>query len=114
MSQPPDPDHRSDADHRSDPDRRSDDHWLVRPATIRKLWWGLGIVLALTVAAQAVISIKGYFTVDGWFGFGAVFGFLACLLMVLGAKALGFLIKRDQDYYRADTDAAATDDHDHA
>jgi uncharacterized membrane protein len=58
------------------------------------------VVLALTVAAHAVFDVKGYFGVDGWYGFGAIFGFLACVMMVVVAKGLGFLLKRDQDYYR--------------
>ncbi len=74
-------------------------HWLVRPATIRKLWFGFSAVLALVVLAQAVIYIKGYFGVDGWFGFGAVYGFVSCLLMVLVAKVLGTVLKRPQNYY---------------
>jgi sterol desaturase/sphingolipid hydroxylase (fatty acid hydroxylase superfamily) len=76
-----------------------DDHWLARPATIRLLWRLFAIVLALLVLAQALIYVKGYFGVDGWFGFGAAFGFLACLAMVLFAKALGYLLKRDEGYY---------------
>ena len=76
-----------------------DDHWLTRPATVRKLWIGFSIVLALTVLAQIFIKIKGYFGLDGTFGFGAWFGFLACLAMVLVAKALGVLLKRREDYY---------------
>lgn len=84
---------------------QQDDHWLVRPATIRKLWWGFSIVLALTVVAQLGIYIKGYFAVDGWIGFGAVFGFLSCLAMVLVAKAMGYVLKRDENYYsREQTD----------
>jgi hypothetical protein len=79
-------------------------HWLVRPATIRKLWWGFGVVLALTVAAQWVIYVKGYFGVDGWFGFGAVYGFFSCLAMVLVAKLLGLFLKRPDDYYRKEQD----------
>lgn len=79
-------------------------HWLVRPATIRRLWWGFAIVLALTVAAQLFIYVKGYFGADGWFGFGAVFGFLSCLAMVLVAKGLGFFLKRDENYYAAGDD----------
>ena len=75
------------------------DHWLVRPATIRKLWWAFSIVLALTVAAQFIIYVKGYFGVDGWFGFGAAYGFLSCLAMVLVAKGLGVVLKRGEDYY---------------
>jgi hypothetical protein len=79
-------------------------HWLVRPTTIRRLWWAFAVVLALTVAAQFFIYVKGYFGVDGWFGFGAFFGFLSCLAMVLFAKALGILLKRNEDYYAGDDD----------
>ncbi len=75
--------------------------WLVRPATIRKLWFGFSAVLALVVMAQTVIYVKGYFGVDGWFGFGAVYGFVSCLLMVLVAKLLGVALKRPQGYYDA-------------
>lgn len=87
------------------PDRK-EPHWLVRPATIRKLWWGGGLVLALTVVAQLVIKVKGYFGVDDWPGFGAVYGFACCLVMVLFAKALGLLLKRPEDYYTRDEDDA--------
>ena len=79
-------------------------HWLTRPATIKKLWWGFSTVLALTIAVQLVIYVKGYFGVDGWFGFGAVFGFLSCLTMVLVAKGLGYVLKRNEDYYAAGDD----------
>ena len=74
-------------------------HWLVRPSTIRKLWIGFSAVLALIVLAQVLIYVKGYFVVDGWFGFGAVYGFVCCLMMVLVAKLLGVVLKRPQEYY---------------
>ncbi|MCF2949194.1 hypothetical protein L0668_13825 [Paraglaciecola aquimarina] len=74
-------------------------HWLVRPSTIRKLWIGFSIVLALTVLAQTVIYVKGYFGFDAWFGFGAVYGFTSCLIMVLIAKLLGLVLKRPENYY---------------
>jgi uncharacterized membrane protein len=77
-------------------------HWLVRPSTIRKLWIGASIVLALVVLAQTVIYVKGYFGFDGWFGFGAVYGFFSCLIMVLVAKLLGKLLKRPEDYYHSE------------
>lgn len=81
-------------------------HFLGRPGVIRRLWWGFSIVLALTLVAQAAFPVKGYFTVDGWFGFGAVYGFLSCLAMVLIARALGAVLKRPRDYYREDGDDA--------
>lgn len=80
----------------SQPER---DHWLARPENIRLLWRGFWVVLGLTVAAQFFIPVKGHFGIDGWFGFGAVFGFFSCLAMVLVAKALGYSLKREEDYY---------------
>ena len=87
-------------------DPRKDDAWLVRPESIRLLWrifWG---VLALTVIAQLWIKIKGYAGIDGWIGFGAAYGFLCCLAMVLAAKALGVVLKRDENYYATKQDDA--------
>jgi len=75
------------------------DHWLARPATIRRLWQVFAAVLVGLVALQFVFKVKGYFGIDGWFGFGAAFGFLSCLAMVLVAKGLGFFLKRPEDYY---------------
>jgi uncharacterized membrane protein len=81
------------------------DAWLARPTTIRALWWAFAALLALSVAAQALFKVKGYVGADGWFAFGAVYGFLSCLAMVLVAKGLGHVLKRNQDYYReADDD----------
>lgn len=85
---------------------RDDKHWLTRPETVRKLWWVFSIVLALTVLAQLVFYVKAYFTVDGWFGFGAIYGFVSCLLMVLFAKGLGVILKRPNDYYAERDDDA--------
>ena len=75
------------------------DHWLVRTTTIRLLWRFFLVVLALTVLAQTLIDVKGYFGMDGWFGFAAIYGFLACLIMVILAKRLGRFLKRDESYY---------------
>lgn len=82
----------------------ADDHWLARPTTIKLLWRVFAAVLALTVLAQLVFDVKGYFGVDGWFAFGAVFGFLSCLAMVLVAKGLGLVLKRGEDYYESGED----------
>ena len=81
-------------------DKQNDDSWLTRPATIRRLWVAGIAVLLATLLAEFFIPTKGYFGIDDWPGFGAVFGFVSCLLMVLFAKALGLLLKRREDYYR--------------
>ena len=84
--------------------KHQQDAWLARPNTIRLLWKLFFGVLALTVIAQFFIKVKGYFVVDGWLGFAAIFGFVCCLLMVLAAKVLGLILKRDQSYYKGKSD----------
>lgn len=75
------------------------EHWLVRPATIRRLWAGASVVLAVVVALDLVIDHHPYFGIEGTLGFGAWFGFGACVALVLVAKALGALLKRPDTYY---------------
>lgn len=74
-------------------------HWLVRPSTIKLLWWVFSVILALTVIAQGFVHVHEYFTFDGWFGFYAIFGFVSCLGMVIFAKLLGLFLKRPDTYY---------------
>lgn len=82
--------------------QQDSDHWLVRPKTIRLIWQVSIAVLTALVLLQLVIKVKGYFGVDGWLGFGAAYGFLSCVAMVLVAKGLGFILKRDENYYTKD------------
>ncbi|MDZ7782028.1 MAG: hypothetical protein U5K56_03470 [Halioglobus sp.] len=72
----------------------------MRPATIRRLWWIFSAILAATVFAQFFVHVHGYFAVDAWPGFNALYGFLTCVGMVVFAKVLGFVLKRPDDYYR--------------
>jgi hypothetical protein len=74
-------------------------HWLVRPRTIRLLWIAFVAVLAATVAAGFLVDMHPHFEVERWPAFFAVFGFVACVAMVLGSKLLGALLKREDTYY---------------
>ena len=74
-------------------------HWLVRPRTIKLLWWIFSTILLLTLLAQFFVAIHAYFTVDGWPVFYALFGFLSCVGMVVFAKLLGFILKRPDTFY---------------
>ncbi|MGE0697561.1 MAG: hypothetical protein AB7O57_00535 [Hyphomicrobiaceae bacterium] len=76
-----------------------DDHWLVRTSTIRLLWAVSLLVLAAVVALDRVVEHHPHFGVDGTFGFGAWYGFAACVVLVLFAKLLGVLLKRPDTYY---------------
>jgi hypothetical protein len=76
-----------------------DDHWLVRPATIKALWIGSSIFLAFLVLLDLVVEHHPHFGIDGTFGFGAWYGFLSCVVLVLFAKGLGLILKRPDTYY---------------
>ena len=75
------------------------DHWLVRPENIRKLWILFIAILAATVLGDLFVDHHPHFGIDGTFGFGAWFGFVACVVLVFFSKALGALLKRPDSYY---------------
>ena len=62
---------------------------------LRPPFAAIGACIALLLLMEA---IAGDFS-DAVFGFYAWFGFAACIVLVVGALALGKLIKRKDDYY---------------
>lgn len=75
------------------------DHWLARPSTIRRLWIVFIAVLAGLVALDLFVRHHPHFGIDGFFGFGAWYGFVSCVALVAFAKALGAVLKRLDTYY---------------
>ena len=57
------------------------------------------LVLVLTVLPDSFIEQHADFGVEDFFGFFAAYGFLACVALVLVAKALGTVLKRSDRYY---------------
>lgn len=74
-------------------------HWLYRPGTPRKLWIAGIVILLLTIVAEPFITLHPHFSIESLFSFYALFGFVSCVVMVVFAKLLGFLVKRKDDYY---------------
>ncbi len=86
-------------------DDRHDDnhkHWLVRRRTIRGLWIGSAVVLAITVLFDLMVDQHEVFGVEGSFGFAAWYGFAVCVVMISFAKGLGLFLKRSDRYYDDD------------
>ena len=73
--------------------------WVLQKGNIKKLWMASIIILLLLVLSQLLFPISGHFEVEKWLGFGAWFGFISCIVMILFAKILGILIKRSDNYY---------------
>jgi hypothetical protein len=74
-------------------------HRLARPDTVRKLWFVFAAILAATVLAEVFVTGHPHFPLEDIFGFNALYGFLACVGMVLVAKGLGVFLKRHAGYY---------------
>ena len=76
-----------------------DVHWLMRPRTIRALWIGFAAALAATVAAGFAVDMHPHFAIERLPAFFALYGFGACVALVVFSKLLGALLKRDDTYY---------------
>ena len=74
-------------------------HWLDEPRNVKLLWRGFLGVLALTVLAEFVVHLHPVFEIEAVFGFFAWFGLLACVAMIVAAKALALILKRPDTYY---------------
>lgn len=74
-------------------------HWLVRPATVRRLWMIFIAVLASTLLAELLIERHAAVGFDVLFAFNAWYGFGACVLLVVAARLVGLVLKRPDDFY---------------
>jgi hypothetical protein len=63
------------------------------------IWKTFIAVLVLTALAQFFVEAHPHFAVERFFAWNALYGFLACAVLILLAKALGVLLKRRDDYY---------------
>lgn len=74
--------------------------WFDHPQNIRRLRLGFYLVLVLLVLPDFFIHKHTLFSpVEGVPGFYALFGFIACVAIILISKVLGFVLKRPEDYY---------------
>ena len=90
----------SDDRRRADGDREVNDRrWLDEPRNVTRIVYGLAALCALALLADLFYTKHPYFSVEQWPGFYAVFGFVASVTLVLTAKGLRRLLRRDEDYY---------------
>ncbi len=74
-------------------------YWLDQPRNINRIVYALWLICAGLLIAEFFYHKHPHFGWDGWFGFYALFGFVAYCFIVLTAKGLRRLIRRDEDYY---------------
>lgn len=79
---------------------RGKQYWLDRSENVTKLYRGLWAIGLLLLAGDLVVHRHEEFGWAEWFGFYAVYGFCACVALVLAAKEiLRRLVMRPEDYY---------------
>jgi hypothetical protein len=75
-------------------------HIFDSQGNVRKVLYCLLGSLVLLLALEPFIHKHTYFAWEEWFGFYAIYGFVACVLLVLAAKyILRPFVKREEDYY---------------
>jgi len=75
-------------------------HIFDNKKNVQRVLYGLFSSLILLLAIEPFVTKHPYFPWEESFGFYAIYGFVACVLLVLIAKyILRPLIKREEDYY---------------
>ena len=74
-------------------------YWLDKPGNLQRLLRWFYIICALLFAADFVIHRHVVHPWENLFGFYGIFGFVACVILVLAAKEMRKVLMRDEDYY---------------
>jgi len=82
----------------ADPERR---YIFDDPKNIKRLLYALYVACALSVLAEFFIHRHVEHPWERVFGFYAIYGFVAIVVLVLVAKELRRLVRRKEDYYDA-------------
>lgn len=74
-------------------------YWLDRKENVTKVYWSVWALCGVLLLIELAIDKHGEFAIEHWFGFHGLFGFVACVGLVLAAKALRRILMRPADYY---------------
>lgn len=79
-------------------------HLFDDPRNVRRVLVALFLACAVALGLDTVVLRhltfkEGGFDAEGFWGFYAAYGFVACVVLVVAAKWLRRLLMRDEDYY---------------
>ena len=74
-------------------------YWLDNPRNVKKIIYVLYLVCALLLLADFGYHKHTHFEFEGWWGFFGLLGLVAYVALVLAAKVVRVLLKREEDYY---------------
>lgn len=73
--------------------------WIDDPKTATKIVYALFAVCAGLVVVDPFVHKHGPFAIEHLWGFYGIFGFLACVGLVVGAKLVRAILMRPEVYY---------------
>lgn len=79
-------------------------HIFDNPANVRRVLQALVAVCALLFLADFVVHRHVQHPWEHLWGFYAIYGFVACVILVLVAKEMRKVVMRDEDYYEREHD----------
>lgn len=74
-------------------------HLFDKPHNVHRLLRVFYAICAVLFAADLIVHRHTLFTWEGLWGFYPVYGFVACVLLVLIAKEMRKVVMRKEDYY---------------
>lgn len=74
-------------------------YWLDEPRNVDRVVWALYSICAFLLAIDIFVPKHGPFGIEHVFGFYGIYGLIACIGLVLAAKALRVILMRPEDYY---------------
>ncbi|MGH8580114.1 MAG: hypothetical protein ACREVK_08345 [Gammaproteobacteria bacterium] len=76
--------------------------WFDKARNVRRLRWVFYLLCAALLSLDWLYHRHAVHPWEGMLGFFSAFGFIACVVLVLLAKALRRLLMRGEDFYERD------------
>ena len=74
-------------------------YWLDKPGNVTLVYRSVWVICALLAVADFFYAHHPIFEFEDFPVFYGLYGFIVCVGLVLGAKELRKILKRDEDYY---------------
>ena len=74
-------------------------YWLDNPRNVDRLVYAFYAVCGLLLVIDGFVPKHGPFAIEHIYGFYGIFGFVACVALVLIAKQLRRVLMRPENYY---------------
>ena len=82
---------------------RDHPHWLDNKRNINRIIYALYLICTALFFSDFFYHKHVSFSFESWFGFYAIYGFMMCVGLVIGAKLMRIILMRREDYYDSDS-----------